>query len=142
MEHQSVSFFRALSGLEVRLSPLRSGRRKTNVPRTLCDVSRSILHKRVRISPAGSVGAKQVPLAPSAPSRASVVIVLTVSHVGARRFDVSAPVVARPTSPGRCATSRAQYCISGFVSRLPARSAFIFFYKSPTLHNFLCIMET
>ena len=54
----------------------------------------------------------------------------------------SAPVVARPTSPGRCATSRAQYCISGFVSRLPARSAFIFSYKSPTLPNFLCIMET
>ena len=56
MEHQSVSFFRALSGLESSMSPLRSGRR-------------------------------------------------------------------RPTSPGRCATSRARYCTSGFVSRLPARSA-------------------
>ena len=44
------------------------------------------------------------------------------------KFDClrSAPVVARPTSPGRCATSRAQYYISGFVSRLPARSALSF----------------
>lgn len=28
------------------------------------------------------------------------------------------------------------------TSLLSSRSAFIFSYKSPTLHNFLCIMET
>ena len=100
-------FFEPCRGSKFDVSaPLRSS--QTNVPRTLCDVSRSILHKRVRISPAGSVGAKQVPLAPSAPSRASVVIVLTVSPVGARKFDVSAPLRSSQTNVHRtlCDVSR------------------------------------
>ena len=58
-----------------------------------------LLHKWVRISPAGSVGAKQVPPAPSTPSRAG-----NASKFDCLRF---APVVASTTSTGRCATSRA-----------------------------------
>ena len=41
-ERISFSCFRALPGLEGSRSPLRFGRCRTNVPRTFCNVSRSI----------------------------------------------------------------------------------------------------
>ena len=40
--YSPFSCFRALPGLEGSRSPLRFGRCRTNVPRTFCNVSRSI----------------------------------------------------------------------------------------------------
>ena len=104
-------FFRALTGLEGSMSPLRSGRRRPTSPGR-CATSRA------QYCISGFVS--------RLPARSALIAPVT------RKYELEGSMSPlrsgrrRPTSPGRCATSRARYYISGFVSRLSARSALSF----------------